>query len=393
MTQTVPPPLVADDLSEEALFPEARQLRRRRWTIRSLIVALVCVIAGLVIAILNTGGAGSHRATGFAGGAPPAGALTTLHLAGALAVAHNGDLYVADTPDDQANFQKLNADRVLVRLPDGRFRLVASNLPYISDLAVAPDGTLYIADAGWVREVGRNGVIRTIAGDGRAPPFNRRTGPQPIPAGTRALAAPLGSIRSIGHGDSPLQIAIGPGGQLYISNGVQVLRLTPEGTLDPIKATVAPAYGLPGGRLNGIGQIAVAPNGTIYVGGLMRGWSLWAIDPAGTARYLTYARQNGGNTVDVQPGPHGNVYTASGDGILLINHGNPRVVFDFKHNITGQYFELTNFAITSNGVIYADEIPGGYGFEAHQQLVAVRTQHVTLLWQETNRAHGKWVPR
>jgi hypothetical protein len=287
MTQTVPPPPVPDDLSEEALFPEARQLRRRRWTIRSLIVALACVIAGLVIAILNTGRTGSHRATGFAGGAPPAGALTTLHLAGALAVAHNGDLYVADTPD---------------------------------------------------------------------------------------------------VGNSPLQTAIGPGGQVYISNGVQVLRLTPEGTLDPVKATVAPAYGLPGGQLNGIGQIAVAPNGTIYVGGLMRGWSLSAIEPAGTARYLTYARQNGGNTVDVQSGPHGNVYAASGDGILLINHGNPRMVFEFKHNVTGQYFELTNFAITSNGVIYADEIPGGYGFEAHQQLVAVRTQHVTLLWQETNRA-------
>jgi hypothetical protein len=384
MTQTVSPPLVPHDLEEEALIPEARQLRRRRLVIRGLAAALVCVIAGLLITLLNREGTEPHQGAGSVAGAPPHGVLTTLHLAGAMAVAHNGELYVVDTTDYQVNYQKLNADRVLVRLPDGRFRLVVANLPYISDIAIAPDGTLYIADAGWVREVGHNGVVRTVVGSGRAPLFNRRAGPLPIPAGTRALAAPLGSIRSIGHGDSPLQIAFGPGGQLYISTGVQVLRLTGSGTLEPVKATVTRANGLPGGQLNGIGPIAVAPNGTIYVGGDMRGWSLWAIEPDGTAHYLGFARQSGGNTVDVQPGPHGTVYAANGDGIRLIKHGTPETVFEFSHKIAGEYFNLTDFAVAPNGVIYADEIPGDYGDEAQQQLVATRAGHVTLLWREEN---------
>jgi hypothetical protein len=60
-------------------------------------------------------------------------------------------------------------------------------------------------------------------------------------------------------------------------------------------------------------------------------------------------------------------------------------VFEFNHGIDGEYFELTNFAIAADDVTYADEIPGGYGFEAHQQLVAVNNHHVTLLWQEKNR--------
>jgi hypothetical protein len=386
MTQTVLRPQTPTDRQEEALIREARQLRRRRWAISSLLIASVCVAAGLVIAIVNAGGSSVHRATGFVAGTPRVGALTTLHVASALAVSNTGEPYIADAPDGQETSSRVNADRVLVRVPDGKFRLIVSNLPYISSLAVAPDGTLYIADAGWVREVGRNGVVRTIAGDGHAPGYDRKTGQLPIAADLPALNAPLGSIRSIAaaYRSSPLQIAIGPGGQLYISNGEQVLRLTGSDELQPVKATMSPSVGLPRGQLTEAAQIAVAPDGTIYASGSMRGWSLWAINATGAARYLMYARQNGGSTVDVQSGPHGNIYAANGDSILLVNRGVPRTVFEFRHHVAGQYFWLTNFTIASNGLIYADEIGGG-GFEAHQQLVAVHDHHVTLLWQEKNR--------
>jgi hypothetical protein len=109
------------------------------------------------------------------------------------------------------------------------------------------------------------------------------------------------------------------------------------------------------------------------------------VDPNGTAHYLGFARQSGGNDVDVESGPNGTVYAANGDGIRLIEHGKPRTVFEFSHKIAGEYFALTNFAIAPNGVVYADEIPGGYGFEEHQQLVAEHNRNVTLLWQESNR--------
>jgi hypothetical protein len=35
--------------------------------------------------------------------------------------------------------------------------------------------------------------------------------------------------------------------------------------------------------------------------------------------------------------------------------------------------------------VYADDIPGGVAFEAHQQLVSVSGTKVTLLWQESDR--------
>jgi hypothetical protein len=43
---------------------------------------------------------------------------------------------------------------------------------------------------------------------------------------------------------------------------------------------------------------------------------------------------------------------------------------------------LTYFAVSPNGTIYADDIPGDEGFEAHQQLLSVSDRHIRLLWQE-----------
>jgi len=59
-----------------------------------------------------------------------------------------------------------------------------------------------------------------------------------------------------------------------------------------------------------------------------------------------------------------------------------------KRSINGEYFWLTYFAFAPNGTVYADELPGDEGFEAHQQLVAVAHGQVALLWQEKNRGHA-----
>jgi serine/threonine-protein kinase len=90
-------------------------------------------------------------------------------------------------------------DQILVRAPDGRFRIVAgtgeagfsgdggpavrAELSSVSDLVIAPNGTLYVADAGRVRTIAPNGVIRTIVGNGQPARWVRN--------GTLALSAAL----------------------------------------------------------------------------------------------------------------------------------------------------------------------------------------------------------
>ena len=189
--------VVADQLDAEVegLMKEARRRRRRRLARRSLIGVVVLGVAAALVA-LSTGGARSPTAGASAtSGVLPNGAFATLHVAGPLAVAPDGAPCVTDVV--RAGFEA-DGDRVLVRLPDGRFRVIAGSgragfsgdggpavraeLSGDSDLAVAPDGTLYIADGGRVRTVGRDGVIRTIAGDGQpartiadgTPPYRRR---------------------------------------------------------------------------------------------------------------------------------------------------------------------------------------------------------------------------
>jgi len=373
-------------LDEEALFREARRLRRRRWTIGTLTVAVLLGVAAAIAALASSGNSApaSGKGAGTAGGLPT-GSLASLNLAGALAVGPNGALYVTDVA----------RDRVLVRLPDGHFRVVAGNgtigfsgdggpavdaeLSGASDLAFSPGGSLYIVDGGRVRVVNPNGVIRTIAGDGRAPAGRP---PHPIANSTPALSAPLGSPRSVADGNSPLSIAISPGGALYLSTFSQLLRLTAAGTLDTIRAVV-PSGPWAGNLDANLGPIAIDTQGNIDVAGV-NGWSIWQVPPSGVAHQVGFgpngqARRSGGNVSVLERGPDGAVYGENGNVILRV--GGDRLVPTFAFN---QDFWLTYFAFGPHRTLYADEIPGGEAWETHQQLVSVRNTHVSLLWHENN---------
>lgn len=124
-------------------------------------------------------------------------------------------------------------------------------------LAVAADGTLYIADT-WAHRIRKvdaaTQVITTIAGTGEAG-FSGDGGP--------AAAARF---------DIPVHVALGPDGSLYVADGNnhRVRRIDPSGVV----RTVA-GNSLEGGRGDGrpatraqLGlpnQVAVAPSGTVYI--------------------------------------------------------------------------------------------------------------------------------
>ena len=379
-----PPPLGAD---EEALFPEARRLRRRRWTIGLVVAGLLGGIAALVVLSAARGHAAHTAAGPSATGVLPLGPVATLHVAGPLAVAPDGALYVADVAED----------RVLVRMPDGRFRVVAGDgragfsgdggpatraeLVAVSDLAFAPDGRLYIADGGHVRVVERSGVIHTVAGSGRGRPL------QTIASGTPALSAPLGPARSLVPTATPLSLAVSPSGQLYISTGSQILRLTSTGKLDALRTVMAsgPYAGRP---LGGFGPIALDGDGNIDVSGV-NGWAIWRVSPDGSARQIgsaAGARLSGGGDSVLERGPGGAVFGEDGPTMLRVDNNRLAAVFTFSKRVNDEYFWLTYFALGLRGSTYADEIPGDQAFEAHQQLVAVTGKRVSLLWQQGSAA-------
>jgi hypothetical protein len=379
-------------LEEEALFPEARRLRRRRWLIGLLVLVVLFGGAAVVADVTGSGdGSPAHHGGGVAGGLPM-GSAATLNIAGPLAVSPSGALYVADVA----------RDRVLVRLADGRFRVVAGDgqvgfsgdggpavkarLSYVSGLAVSPGGSLYIVDGGRVRVVTPNGVIRTVAGNGQG---NTQRLPT-IATGTPALTAALGSTRSIAHSDSPLSIALNPSGQLFLATSSQLMRLTAAGTLDAVRDVVTSGPVPIRGNLSDLGSIAIDREGNVDVSGV-NGWAIWQIAArTGIAHQIVdpaldgQARRSGGNYSILQRGPGGAIYGESGPTVLRIQDGRLVPAFKFTKPIRGEYFWLTYFAFAPKGTLYADDIPGDSAFEAHQQLVSVANNHVSLLWQQRN---------
>jgi sugar lactone lactonase YvrE len=126
------------------------------------------------------------------------------------------------------------------------------NKPY--GAAVAPDGTLYIADTAnhRVRAVTPDGVIHTVAGDGTP------TGESgPVTAGTKGTAISLAL---------PSELAVGRDGTLFIADGpaFRVYGLAPDGSislrLDGLtgQGVLDRPMGFPRG-------LAVSADGTLYV--------------------------------------------------------------------------------------------------------------------------------
>jgi hypothetical protein len=378
----------------EALIREARRLRRRRWGVGLLVVAVVGAGIGWALSAGSHGRAvpraRAHRVHAvtrdFSAGLP-VGPYATLTVAGPLAVASTGALYVADVDREQ----------VLVRLPNGRFRTVAGDgqkgvsgdggpavdaaFLDITDMAVGPDGSLYVVDGDRVRVVAPNGVISTIAGIPGM--LKEQTGsgpidfPPPIASGTPALSVSIDQLNQA-------EIALSEQGVLYISTGLQLLRLD-AGLLDVIttRAMGVPYYGQP---LDNLGEIAVDAQGNVDVSG-GNGWAIWRVAPDGTATEVDdnaqyEARRSGGSTSVLERAPDGIVYGESGGRFLKLlgQRATPGYAFPATRR---SYFWLTHFAFAPDGTVYADEIPGSGGFEKYQQLRVVRGNRTSVLWRQS----------
>jgi sugar lactone lactonase YvrE len=217
------PPVTLDEVRHRHHPP--RGPTRTRILAAALVVLLVLVGAGLLVTA-GPRSAPVHRPTTStvlpSSNNPAAVTVPRAPLDNpeALAMEPDGSLLIANQGTDQ----------ILRRAPDGRFTVVAGNgtkgfsgdggpavqaeLNQPNGIAVAPDGTIYVADTGnnRIRAVSPAGVITTVAGNGTS----SATVEQGIATDTAVSAPPA--------------VAMGPNGDLYIADtGIQ--RVSSDGTL------------------------------------------------------------------------------------------------------------------------------------------------------------------
>lgn len=291
---------------------------------------------------------------------------------GPLAISPNGNLYVADDAFNE----------ILERLPSGHFVVVAgtghagfsgeggqatrADIDGPEGMAFAKNGTLYFADSAnnRVRAVRPNGVIVTVAGNGKDPR-------KPPRSGTPALQAGLGG---------PTAVTISPGGKLYVAlaDGNAVVEIfgakvvvsadaADFGNLDPQSpGSVCEPSGLAfdsGGDLfincgNFYDVIMRRPNGRLVYRGFLR--------PHDAVARLA-------------PGPHDSVLGVYQSDLVSFTRTDRSVVHVFRFVSKTIPFWPTGVAVGGESTIYVDQ-EGDAGVGPPTIIALSSKGKVTVLW-------------
>ncbi len=215
-------------------------------------------VGGIIQGISTVAGTGTAGYSGDGGLATEA----QLNYPRSLALAPDGSLYIADMYNHR--IRRVGPGGIITTVAgtsyagysgDGGLATEAQ-LNYPNGVTLAPDGSLYIAD--WynhcIRRVGPGGIITTVAGTGYAG-YSGDDG-----SATEAqLYAPYG-------------VAVSPDGSLYIADKVnnRIRRVGPDGIITTVAGTGYYGYSGDGGLATEAGLrdpcgLAVAPDGSLYI--------------------------------------------------------------------------------------------------------------------------------
>lgn len=196
---------------------------------------------------------------GTPGSADGSGTTARFDSPTGLALGPDGALYVSDTGNH--TIRRVTTNGVVTTLAgsagnadyaDGPATSARFNQPL--GLAVAPDGTVFVADSGnhLIRVIATNGTVSVLAGNPET--FGSADG-----TGTNAFF------------NSPVGLALAPDGSLFVSdaNNFTLRRVTAAGVV----TTIAGAAGQDGStdgpaaaaRFGKPAELALAPNGTLYI--------------------------------------------------------------------------------------------------------------------------------
>jgi RHS repeat-associated protein len=186
---------------------------------------------------------------------------------------------------------------------------VASNLDGPHDVAVGPDGSIFIAET-WnssIRRVGPDGIITTVAGNGTYD-YSGDGGP--------ATSAVL---------NSPFGVAVGPNGSIYIAdlNNNRIRRIGPDGIITTVAGNGNRGYGGDGGpatsaMLNAPFSVRVGPDGSVYIADTYNN----RIRRVGPDGIITTVAGNGNQGYGGDGGPAANAVLNSPYGVAVGPDGN-----------------------------------------------------------------------
>jgi DNA-binding CsgD family transcriptional regulator/sugar lactone lactonase YvrE len=257
---------------------------------------------------------------GYAGDGGPA-AMAELNTPQGLAVDSAGRVYVADTLNNRV--RRVDADRTIRTVAgtgeagyagDGMPATAAKlNLP--TGLAIGFGDALLISDTGnnVVRQLGVDGIIRTVAGTGEA--------------GYRGDGGP--ALYAVLH--DPGGLAFDDEGNLYVADALnqRIRRIDVKGEIATVAGTGIAAFGGDNGQaifaeldlatnpLEGMGQgLAVGPTGDVFIAdGLNH--RLRKLDVTGVISTVARMTTPLGVAVD----PHGAIYVADADDNRVVRIG------------------------------------------------------------------------
>lgn len=175
----------------------------------------------------------------------------------AIAVGPDGSVYIADS----TRVRRVGLDGIIKTVAGTEVRgfsgdegpATQAQLIFVTGIAVAADGTLYIADGfnKRIRKVSPDGIITTFAGSGSSD-FSE----DGVPARNAGL-------------DFPRHLAIGPDGSLYFTDNLRVRRITPNGVIRTVAGSGAQIFNgddIPAvqANLQSTNGIAVEADGSFY---------------------------------------------------------------------------------------------------------------------------------
>jgi hypothetical protein len=298
------------------------------------------------------------------------------HSPDELALAPNGTLYIADGVENV----------IYARTAAGAFSVVAGTgvagftgdggpataaaLNDPSGMLVEPDGTLLFADGmnHRLRAVAPDGRISTVAGNGQFAKVTR-----PGLATTQPVA-------------DPKDVAVDPHGGYYVAAASQLLHLSANGQLTVVAGNNAldGVVGIGGPALSasmdGPGSIAVDGLGGIYVAG-QNTKTLLYITPNGSLTDVSddfYVRGWGG----LRPAPDGSVIGINSLQIVRYHGTTPTTIYDFNSTTVAglEYMLLNGLAVSTSGDIYVSS-DGNSGYNGTPTLVRIDDAgKIAILW-------------